>query len=319
MSSPDFTRLVGEIRDFEQLMVPAGATPWVEHYRKPVHPVDVVLYLGCNILRTAHLAYEIVDVFQALGVNFAAVGGPQFCCGIIHHRAGDIGGATRLSQATAAKVKSYGAKQVVIWCPTCQLRFEELILRGVAPRLPITHATAFLAERVARLSFPREVAARVAVHGHVGKPQREQHANSAIRVLQALPGVEVAGTLFSPDLDYQCSAALLTQLGPEGFTSIRDGMVRKARGLGADTLVTIYHSCHREWCEVGKTDLVVRNYISIVAEALGCARRDYFQEFKKLGDPDAITALSRPVWETHGLSKEQATELAARYFVPRKG
>jgi Fe-S oxidoreductase len=319
MSTPEFTRHVDQIRDFEQLMVPAGATPWVEDYTKPAHPVDVVLYLGCNILRTAHLAYEIVDVFQALGLNFAAVASPQFCCGIIHHRAGDVGGATRLSQATATKVKSYGAKQIVIWCPTCQLRFEEIIQNGEVPPLLITHATAFLAEKVAQLSFRRELAARAAVHGHVGKAQREQDTNSAIRVLRALPGVEVVGTLFSPDLDYQCFAALLTQLGPDRFRSIRDGLVHKARELGADTLVTIYHSCHREWCEVGKADLVVRNYISIVAEALGCARRDYFQEFKKLGDPDAIAALSRPVWETHGLTKEQAKELAARYFVPRKG
>jgi Fe-S oxidoreductase len=281
--------------------------------------VDVVLYLGCNILRTAHLAYEIVDVFQALGLNFAAVGSPRFCCGIIQHRAGDLGGATQLSQATLAKVKSYGAKQVVIWCPTCQLRFEEVIRKGEAPPFPITHATTFLAEKVARLSFRREVTTWAAVHGHVGRPQREQDTNSAIRVLQALPGVEVVGTLFSSGLDYQCYTALLTQLGPDRFRSIRDGLARKARELGADTLVTIYHSCHREWCEVGKAGLVVRNYISIVAEALGCARRDYFQEFKKLGDPDAIAALSRPVWETHGLSKEEAKELAARYFVPRKG
>ena len=88
---------------------------------------------------------------------------------------------------------------------------------------------------------------------------------------------------------------------------------------GADTLATIYHSCHREWCEVGGTGSVVRNYISLVAEALGCARRDDFQELKRLGDPAAIAALSRPVWETHGLSETQAKELAAKYFVPKKG
>jgi Fe-S oxidoreductase len=319
MSSPEFTQHVGQIRDFEQLMVPAGETPWGKQHAKPAHPVDVVLYLGCNILRTAHLAYEVVDVFQALGVNFAVVGGPQFCCGIINQRAGDIDGGTRLSQLTAAKFESYGAKQVVIWCPTCQLHFEEVILKGIASRFPMIHATAFLAERAAQLPFRRRVPAQVAVHAHVGKPQRELDANAAIRVLQSVPGVEVVGALSSPDLDYQCSAALITQLGPERFQSIRDDLVRKARELGANTLVTPYHSCHREWCEVGETGLVVRNYISIVAEALGCARRDYFQEFKKLRDPDAIAALSRPVWETHGLSEERAKELAARYFVPKKG
>lgn len=319
MSSPEFAQHVGQIRDFEQLMVSAGETPWVEQYRKPSHPVDVLLYLGCNILRTAHLAYEVVDVFRALGVSFTAVAGPQFCCGIIHHRAGDVNGGNRLSQATAAKFDSYGAKQVVIWCPTCQLRFEEAVREGITPRFQITHATAFLPEHVARLSFPRDVPARVALHGHTGKPRREQDVNSAIKVLQAVPGVEVVGTLSSPDLDYQCSAAVFNQIGLERFRSIRDDLVRKARGLGADTLVTLYHSCHREWCEVGESGFAVRNYISIVAEALGFARRDDFQEFKKLGDPDAIAVLSRPVWKTHGLSEDRAKELAAKYFVPRKG
>jgi Fe-S oxidoreductase len=128
MPNSDFTRHVGQILDFEQLMIPAGETPWVKQYTQPAHPVDVVLYLGCNILRTAHLAYEVVDVFKALGVSFTAVGGPQFCCGIVNHRAGDVSGGARFFQATAAKLRSYGAKQVVIWCPTCQLRFEEFIL-----------------------------------------------------------------------------------------------------------------------------------------------------------------------------------------------
>jgi hypothetical protein len=57
---------------------------------------------------------------------------------------------------------------------------------------------------------------------------------------------------------------------------------------------------------------------AVVAEVLGRARRDSFQEFKKLHDPDAIVALSRPVWETHGLSKGQAKELAIRHFAPGK-
>lgn len=318
MANPEFCQHSAQIRDFEQLMVPSGQTPWVKRYVKPPHPVDVVLYLGCNILRTAHLAYEVVGVFQALGVNFVAVAGTQFCCGIVHHRAGDVDGATRLSQATAAMLTSYGGKQIVIWCPTCQLRFEEVISNKIASGFPIIHATAFLAERVPQFSFRRKVLARVALHAHVGKPQREMDAGAAARVLQAVPGVEVVGTLSSPDLGYQCFIPQLPQLGPEGFRATRSDLVRKAREMGVDTLATIYHSCHREWSEVEETGFLVRNYISLVAEALGCGHRDDYQEFKKLGDPAAIAALSRPVWESYGLSEAQAKELTAKYFVPKK-
>lgn len=319
MSNPDFTRLISQIRDFEYLMIPAGKTPWVKQYTSPTHQVDVVLYLGCNILRTAHLAFEVVDLFQALGVNFIAVTGPQFCCGILHHRAGDVDGATKFMQGIVAKFESYRAKRVVIWCPTCQLHFEEFIQGGIIPRFSMTHASAFLAEKVAQFEFRRDLPTRVAVHAHVGKFQRELDAKSAIKVLQGVPGVEVVGILSSPDLGYQCAPNLLLQLGPERFQSIRDDLIHKAKELGADELVTIYHSCHREWCEGGGPGLLVRNYVSIVAEALGCAHRDYFQEFKKLSTPDAIVALSRPMWGSHGLSEKHANELVSKYFMPKKG
>jgi Fe-S oxidoreductase len=319
MSNPDFAQFTGQIRDFEHLMIPAGETPWVRQYAKPTHPVDVVLYLGCNILRTAHLAFDVVSLFQNLGVNFVAVAGPQFCCGVVHQRAGDVEGATKFSQATGARIESYGAKQVVIWCPTCHLRFLELVQGGIVPRFSISHASAFLAERTAQFKFRRDLRTRVAVHSHTGAPQREMDAQAVIKVLQSVPGVEIVGTLSSPDLGYQCAPNLLTQLGPGQFQSIRDGLVRKARELGADELVTPYHSCHREWCGVGGAGLRVRNYVSIVAEALGLAQRDYFQEFKKLSTPEAIAALSRPVWESHGLSEKDATELAIKYFFPKKG
>ena len=318
MSDPDFIQLIGQIRDFEYLMIPAGKTPWVKQYTKPTHPVDVILYLGCNIIRTAHLAFEVVALFQILGVKFLAVAGPQFCCGIVHHRGGDVQGATKFSQATVAKFESYGAKQIVIWCPTCLLRFEELIQGGILPRFPITHVSAFLAEKAALFEFRRDLPTRVAVHTHIGASQRELDAKAAIKVLQSVPGVEVVGTLSSPDMGYQCAPSLLNQLGPERFRSIRDGLVRKAGELGADELVTLYHSCHREWCEVGGTGLLIRNYVSIVAEALGCAHRDYFQEFKKLSTPDAIVALSRPMWGSHGLSEEDARALVSKYFVRNK-
>jgi pimeloyl-ACP methyl ester carboxylesterase len=59
MPSSDFTQHISQIRDFEQLMIPSGVTPWVEQYTQPTHPIDMVLYLGCNILRTTHLACEV--------------------------------------------------------------------------------------------------------------------------------------------------------------------------------------------------------------------------------------------------------------------
>ena len=49
--------------------------------RPPTNPEqkDLLLYLGCNVLRTAHLAETAIDVLKAMGFEFNAVGGPAYC------------------------------------------------------------------------------------------------------------------------------------------------------------------------------------------------------------------------------------------------
>ena len=43
--------------------------------RGDVKQSDIVLYLGCNVMRTTHLVRTVMDVFKLLGVEFTAVGG----------------------------------------------------------------------------------------------------------------------------------------------------------------------------------------------------------------------------------------------------
>lgn len=46
---------------------------------------ELLLYLGCNVLRTAHLVKTGVAVLEAMGFDFNAAGGPAHCCGMAHH------------------------------------------------------------------------------------------------------------------------------------------------------------------------------------------------------------------------------------------
>ena len=54
---------------------------------------DVVLYLGCNVLRTSHMVRTVTAIFDRLGLDYVAVGGPTYCCGIQHHKQGDVASA----------------------------------------------------------------------------------------------------------------------------------------------------------------------------------------------------------------------------------
>jgi heterodisulfide reductase subunit D len=315
MSKYDYAGYFNRIRQIERLVVPTQEINWLEKYAKPEKSVDVLLYLGCNVLMTAHLAREVVKVFEALGVSFAAVGGPQFCCGIVHYGHGDRAASTRLTEATVARFESFGAKEVVMWCPSCNKHFDEVILKQLQPGFTITHATAYLADRAERLPFHREVSRRVALHTHRGRQQQVADAAAARKLLEAIPGLTVTGTIENAELDYHCSNVIIERIGLERFKAIRLQLATQAIEQGADTVATIYHSCHREWSDLEVPALTLRSYISLVSECLGITERDRYQQYRRNGDVDTIVDAAREAWRSHGLTEEQARELAQKHFL----
>jgi len=68
-----------------------------------------------------------------------------------------------MARSAVAQCESSGAKEAVVWCPTCLIRFDEARQKGIVPRFPLIHATAFLAGKVRQLSFERDLPARVAL------------------------------------------------------------------------------------------------------------------------------------------------------------
>lgn len=313
MPESGFGEFAMEVRALRSLTIRSDAVNWTEEYVRPERTVDLVLYLGCNILRTAHLAAEAVDLFQSLGFDVQAVAGPQFCCGVIHEREGNAETAIALARATRQKLTSYGASRVAMWCPTCYLRYEELEGKGAIDEMAMVSAVQLLAQYLDRLPIAASVPVKAALHTHTGTAQRAADAEAATRLLQAVPGVEITGTISSDELDYHCPTGL-GRMGRQRFREVRDDLVRQSQSLGADTIVTVYHSCHRLWSDVPEAGMPVRNYASILAEAVGRARTDTFQQYVGERDAGRIVELARRNWESHRMDSETARKLAASQF-----
>ena len=327
MAEFNYSAFFRRIQDLKQLQIRAEDVSWVEKHQTPDRAYDTVLYLGCNILRTPHIAKQVIDVFTHLGIDFIPVGGVQFCCGIVWDKFDGPKRGGQVSDRTVERLESYQPKQVVMWCPSCNVHFKDVVIGRDSrhPQFEITHTTQFLAGMVRRgeIAWERAVSGKVALHTHVGRTGHEEGQRRAKRdreaaatLLGSIPGVELLDELQSPpELDYDCGAAGL-RLPPQRFQAIRAELVRSLKSTSqADTLATISHACHREWCDIGDARLTVRNYISIVAEALGLeTEHDQLGDFKKTADLEDILDRSRDAWESHGLSREQARDLAAKYF-----
>jgi hypothetical protein len=56
--------------------------------RIPLDPPKTknLVYLGCNVFKTVHLVETLCKILDNLNVDYKAVGGPAFCCGIVHRK-----------------------------------------------------------------------------------------------------------------------------------------------------------------------------------------------------------------------------------------
>src|SRR5947208_16972284 len=59
-------------------------------------PHDIVLYLGCNVLRTSHMVQTIPAIFDRLGLDYVAGRGPTYWCVVQPHENGHTAGPPRL-------------------------------------------------------------------------------------------------------------------------------------------------------------------------------------------------------------------------------
>lgn len=331
MGNFDFAAFFRRLQDVKKLQIQADDVSWVERHRPPERAYETVLYLGCNILRTPHIAKQVVEVFTHLELDFVAVGGAQFCCGIVRDKFDCPKLGSRVSERTTARLEEYRPKQVVMWCPSCNVHFKDIVIGrdDRQPEFAITHTPEFLAEKAARDELPwkREVPCRIALHTHVGMTGHEEGERRArsdrectATLLASVPGVECVGEVEAPpELDYDCGAASL-RVPPNRLEEVRSELIQPLRAAAAaDTLVTISHACHREWCQLADETLRVRNYISIVAEALGLpVETDPLGSYKQSDDLEEILDRSESAWASHDLDREQARELASKYFAGGK-
>ena len=327
MAKFDYSAYYRRIQEIKKLQMPADSVCWTEQYRPPEREYDVVLYLGCNILRTPDVAADVVAVFRALGLDFIAVAGVQFCCGVTWDRAGDVAKGGTISDLTIQRLGSYKSRTVVHWCPSCDIHFSDVVTGRDAKTIPfqVTDAPAFLSalSRNGQVPWRYPVKGRAALHCHTGR-ENHQHGQRRARsdqenvtyLLSQIPELEVAGAIQAPPgFDFDCGPGSL-RMERERWLAIRDDQIDAVRQLGADTLVTVSHACQREWCDAASDGLAVRNYISLIAEAIGCQRdyeTDRLGRLKRSGDPEAIVESTESAWTSHGLSKEQAARLARKY------
>jgi Fe-S oxidoreductase len=229
-------------------------------------PERATFWLGCNVLRTPHLAELATSVMRLLNPELSILGGPSHCCG------SPMSEKTAREQALGRAIGHFQAERaptLVTWCPSCHTNlrkgsdasgwgFDEL------------HITEFIARHLERLELRPRWSARVMLHGHTGTADRDKDLEYCRRILRAIPGVSIVAEHCDSELGIHCVPAIVgAQIGAEAFERKLAELLASVREAGADKLVTIYHSCYRELEKrLNSPGIAIENYITMLAKAL---------------------------------------------------
>jgi Fe-S oxidoreductase len=268
---------------------------------------DVLFYTGCNVLRTPHIVLNVMDILDALELDFDVVGGAAHCCGVYQFQEADLPTYERMGHRTFQRFGQSGASRVLTWCPTCTKNFDELEKDVEAPSFDLGHVSEFLAANLEGLKarfksdLPRR---RVVIHEHLGIGAT---LSSMRKLLGAVPNLELLELPQDSGFSYACGGQAAKF--KEREAAIHRALAEGAVAAGADTVVTMYHSCHRALAGAEAVyPLKVVNFTDVIAEALGRGGHpDYYRLYKQGGAMDQAVAAARKFLQSNGVRVDEAS------------
>lgn len=268
---------------------------------------EILFYTGCNVLRTPHIVLNVMDILDALELDFDVVGGTSHCCGVYQFQEADLPTYEKMGHRTFQRFGQSGASKVLTWCPTCTKNFDELEKDVEEPFFDLGHVSEFLAANIEALKarFVDQPKRRVVIHEHLGIGAT---VDSIRKLLGAVPNLELVELVQDSGFSYACGGQAAKFKDRE--RAIHRGLAEGAVAAGADTIVTMYHSCHRALAgaEAIYPSLRVVNFTDILAEALGRGGHpDYYRLYKTGGSMDEAVAAARQFLSSNGVRVDEAS------------
>ena len=252
----------------------------------------ITFWFGCNMLRHAEMIRLSILLLERAGYDVNAVGGPAYCCGTAHDH--QPRGASNMAARTVTRFNeaagAEGRGKVVTWCPSCHMHMTDIMAPGNAAAFDLAHISELLADRADRLAplLSVPVQRRALLHRHLGFATHVTVNDRVTSLLTRISGLELIDGPAHPG--HMCSALAPV---PGALARALNETWAAAIAQRVDTVCTIFHPCHRELAAWdGRDGIGVRNWVQLVAEAMGIETSDAYVGWRKGGAPD-IAAIER--------------------------
>jgi len=247
-------------------------------------------WYGCNMTRHGEIIRLSQRILEAVGVDAAPVGGPGACCGSPKESTPRI--AEGMADRTMEKFSASGTPRIITWCPSCHANLDDFMGQTQEQNFDSRHLCEAIHEQRAQLAplLTQTVKARIFVDRHVGFQGRVPVNDVIPELLGMIPGVSVV------DHPYRAPSYMCFGLAsvPGALADVQRTTLAAMRETGADTLVTIFHSCHREMIGLERDHGIrVVNWVHLLAEGMGIAYEDEYKAWRNAEDPLAMIGAER--------------------------
>lgn len=208
---------------------------------------ETVYFVGCVASffpMVQGIPAALSRILEASGVDFAILGGREWCCGFPLIGAGEPGRLESLKRHNIEAVEALGASRVVFSCPSCYRVWKEHYPAG--PEL--YHSTQLIEQLLeeGRLRPKSLPPLRITYHDPCDLGRHGGIFESPRQILSAIPGLELVEMENNRDRSTCCGGGgNLEMSDPELSGRVARQRIQEILATGARTVVTSCQQCVR--------------------------------------------------------------------------
>lgn len=231
---------------------------WSENLEHPPigsgrETAEVVYFVGCVgsfFPRSYAIPQAFVQTLETAGVDYALLGGNEWCCGYPLLVNGLPSEAEEAIRHNVARVRATGASKIVFTCPSCYHIWKHTypqIAGSEMDALEMLHATEFLADLIDQGKLHlREMNQTVTYHDPCDLGRKSKVYEAPRRVLQSIPGLTLVEMSDNRENSLCCGGGgNLETYEAELVTALSARRLAQAKQTGAQVIVSACQQCER--------------------------------------------------------------------------
>jgi heterodisulfide reductase subunit D len=253
---------------------------WIDEGNKGPESVDVVLFPGCDSIRTPNEILTYIDILERMELKFVTLWSKDLCCGFKGYSMNDFEKGDRLAKNLISSIEAIGAKKVLLPCGQCYNTFNRTLSKLFSLPFEIIYFPKYLCQEINRLGFVNKINKTITIHDSCKIARAVKDFDTLRELMKELPGIKLVEMEKNREKSI-CCGGVNNFSYPELTARLVKHRLDQAREVKADLLVTDCTLCYSIYSIVEDSyPFEVRHYSSLVAEAMGIEERE--DRYKKI-------------------------------------